>query len=124
MQLHSPLTTPLFNALVTALTAILPLTSPADVSLKFFFRDHPKLGLRDRGFIAETIYAVLRHRRLIEHLVPEGTPRLMALVALTRVQGLSRRELDPVLRGGEDKWLNEIKAAKPEIGRASCRERV
>ena len=113
MQLHSPLTPPLFNALVTALTAILPLTSPADVSLKFFFRDHPKLGLRDRGFIAETIYAVLRHRRLIEHLVPEGTPRLMALVALTRVQGLSRRELDPVLRGGEDKWLNDIKAAKP-----------
>ena len=116
MQAPSPqnaLTTPLFNALVTALTAILPLTSPADVSLKFFFRDHPKLGLRDRGFIAETIYTVLRHRRLLEHLVPEGTPRLMALAALTRIQGLGRRELDAVLRGGEEKFLGEMKAAKP-----------
>lgn len=107
------LTPPLFNALVSALTTILPLTSPADVSLKFFFREHPKLGLRDRGLIAETIYTVLRHRRLLEHLVPEGTPRLLALAAMTRIQGLGRRELDAVLRGGEEKFLAEMKASKP-----------
>ena len=43
------ITPALFNALVEALTIILPLTSPADVGLKYFFREHPKLGHRDRG---------------------------------------------------------------------------
>jgi 16S rRNA (cytosine967-C5)-methyltransferase len=110
---HSvPSITPaLFNALVDALTIILPLTSPADVGLKYFFREHPKLGHRDRGVIAEAIYAVLRHRRTLEHLVPDGKPRNLALLALMRVQGLSQRELAPLLRPGEDKWLAEIKAS-------------
>ena len=104
------ITPALFNALVEALTIILPLTSPADVGLKYFFREHPKLGHRDRGVIAEAIYAVLRHRRTLEHLVPDGRPRNLALLALMRVQGLSQRELAPLLRPGEDKWLAEIKA--------------
>ena len=87
-----------FNALVDALTVVLPLNSPADVQLKHYFREHPKLGLRDRGLIAETAFAVLRHRRLIEHIVPDGSPRRMALVGLTRFLGMSARELTPVLR--------------------------
>ncbi len=94
-----------FNALVDALTVVLPLTSPADVQLKHYFREHPKLGLRDRGLIAETAFAVLRHRRLIEHIVPDGSPRRMALVALTRFLGMSARELTPILRKSEDAWL-------------------
>ncbi len=100
-----PLSAAQFNALVDALTVVLPLVSPADVQLKHYFREHPKLGLRDRGLIAETAFAVLRHRRLIEHIVPDGSPRRMALVALTRFLGMSGRELTPVLRKSEDAWL-------------------
>ncbi len=111
MSTTSQITPALFNALVEALTIILPLTSPADVGLKYFFREHPKLGHRDRGVIAEAIYAVLRHRRTLEHLVPDGKPRNLALLALMRVQGLSQRELAPLLRPGEDQWLASIKAA-------------
>ena len=110
MSTTPSITPALFNALVEALTIILPLTSPADVGLKYFFREHPKLGHRDRGVIAEAVYAVLRHRRTLEHLVPDGKPRNLALLALMRVQGLSQRELAPMLRPGEDKWLAEIKA--------------
>ena len=111
MSTTPQITPALFNALVEALTIILPLTSPADVGLKYFFREHPKLGHRDRGVIAEAIYAVLRHRRTLEHLVPDGKPRNLALLALMRVQGLSQRELAPLLRPGEDQWLAAIKAS-------------
>jgi 16S rRNA (cytosine967-C5)-methyltransferase len=104
-----------FNALVDALTVVLPLNAPVDVQLKHYFREHPKLGLRDRALIAECAYTVLRHRRLIEHVVRDGAPRRMALLSLTRFQGISSRELTPLLRKAEETWLADIKA-KPYTG--------
>ncbi len=41
---------------------------PADVVLRAFFRAHPALGRRDRARIAETVFDVLRQRRLYERL--------------------------------------------------------
>lgn len=41
---------------------------PADVSLRAFFREHPGLGRRDRARIAESVFDVLRQRRLYERL--------------------------------------------------------
>jgi 16S rRNA (cytosine967-C5)-methyltransferase len=101
----------LFDQLVHALQIILPLRSPADVSLKFFFRDHPNLGSQDRAFIAESVYAVLRRRHLLESLAPQGTPREIALLALLKLSGVSLRELQPLLHNGEDTWLAQTKAA-------------
>ena len=48
-------TAPQFDALVHALTIVLPLRSPADATLKQFFRDNRNLGGRDRALIADTI---------------------------------------------------------------------
>ena len=111
-----------FNTLVEALTVVLPLTSPADVQLKRFFREHAKLGIKDRAVIAETVYAVLRHRRAIEAIATDGVPRKMALLALTRFQGVSSRELMGILKKSESTWLGEAKshpAANPPLGIAS-----
>ena len=111
-----------FNTLVEALTVVLPLTSPADVQLKRFFREHAKLGVRDRALIAETVYAVLRHRRAIESIATDGVPRKMALLALTRFQGISARELMTVLKKSENTWLGEAKSypsANPPLGIAA-----
>ncbi|MEO8100891.1 MAG: RsmB/NOP family class I SAM-dependent RNA methyltransferase [Betaproteobacteria bacterium] len=111
-----------FNTLVEALTVVLPLTSPADVQLKRFFREHAKLGPPDRALIAETVYAVLRHRRAIESIATDGVPRKMALLALTRFQGISARELMTVLKKSESTWLGEAKshpAANPPLGIAA-----
>ncbi|HEY0877002.1 MAG TPA: RsmB/NOP family class I SAM-dependent RNA methyltransferase [Zeimonas sp.] len=41
---------------------------PADVSLRAFFREHPALGRRDRSRVAESVFDVLRQRRLYERL--------------------------------------------------------
>ena len=111
-----------FNTLVEALTVVLPLTAPADVQLKRFFREHAKLGVRDRALIAETVYAVLRHRRAIESIATDGVPRKMALLALTRFQGISSRELMTVLKKSESTWLGEAKShpsANPPLGIAA-----
>src|SRR4030066_218782 len=58
----------LFKSAVELLAAILSGTSPADAQMERHFRAHPKLGARDRGYIAETVYACLRRRRLLEYL--------------------------------------------------------
>ncbi len=42
---------------------------PADAVISSFFRDRRYLGSRDRRFIAETYYGVLRNRRLCDHLL-------------------------------------------------------
>lgn len=103
-----------FNTLVEALTIVLPLTSPADVQLKRFFKEHAKLGVRDRAIIAETVYAVLRHRRAIEAIATDGVPRKMALLALTRYQGMSSRELTNVLKKAEMTWLADSRSFVPK----------
>jgi hypothetical protein len=53
------------TAAIAALQVVLGLTRPADVALKSFFRDHPELGQNDRAFVAELVFTVLRHLRLL-----------------------------------------------------------
>lgn len=50
-----------------ALQEVLKLEGPADSSLRRHFKAHAKLGRRDRGLIAETVFDVLRNRRLYGH---------------------------------------------------------
>ena len=109
-----PLSTTQLGPLIEALNLILPLTSPADVSLHYFFRDRPQLGSRDRAQIAETVYAVLRRRRLLETLTPRGTPREMALLAQVKLYGTSVRDLEPLLEKGEAEWLAHAKGVPME----------
>lgn len=100
---------------IHALTEILPLTHPADATLSRYFRNNPELGQKERAFVAETIYAVLRRKRLLEHLAdPHLTPRHLILALLARVQGLSLRELEPLLYEGESDWLKQVKAVSTD----------
>ncbi len=100
---------------VHALTEILPLAYPADASLSRYFRLNHELGQKDRAFVAETVFAVLRRKRLLEHLAaPETGPRHLILAHLARLQGLSLRELEPVLKPGEADWLKQVKAVSSD----------
>ena len=51
---------------ITALRAVLPLDAPADVVLSRYFRENPMLGNKDRAFIAELVFGVLRRKRSLE----------------------------------------------------------
>lgn len=96
---------------VAALAAVLPVDEPADAVLRAFFRAHPRLGSRDRAFIAETVFGCLRRKRLLEHLAGGPHPRRLVLAYLTKLQGISARELALVVEPTETAWLNRVRAA-------------
>jgi 16S rRNA (cytosine967-C5)-methyltransferase len=105
------ITPKLLDATVTALAELLKFEHPADAVLSSFFREHHVLGSRDRGFIAETAFAVLRRKRLLERLVgTDPTPRRLVLAALVRLSGLSRRQLSELVSEKEADWIAVLKA--------------
>jgi 16S rRNA (cytosine967-C5)-methyltransferase len=55
------------------LREILRFMSPADVTLSRYFKDHPRLGGRERGAIAECVYSVLRNKRFFTEFGGYGT---------------------------------------------------
>jgi 16S rRNA (cytosine967-C5)-methyltransferase len=131
----------LLNAAVAATAQLLTFNQPADAALSAFFRAR-KSGAKDRAFIAETAYAVLRRKRLLERLAACGpnlepaflapgatprrgpktpgarriSPRELVLLSLSRVRGMSQRQLEGALLPGEAEWLADIRRQpEPEL---------
>jgi 16S rRNA C967 or C1407 C5-methylase (RsmB/RsmF family) len=48
---------------------------PLDLLISHYFRDHSALGSKDRGFIAETIYALVRWQGLLDAVSPSTSWR-------------------------------------------------
>jgi 16S rRNA (cytosine967-C5)-methyltransferase len=104
------ITPKLIDATITALNELLKFGQPADAVLSKFFRDHRLLGQNDRGFVAETAFAILRRKRLLEHLLaPDVTPRRLVLAALVRLFGNSQRQLADLLKAKEADWIAALK---------------
>lgn len=93
-----------------ALREVMRFAGPADVVLSRFFREHPRLGGRERGMIAEAVYALLRHRYLYSHLSESGTGsqmRRLALLGLVEAAGI---DAIAGLSESETLWLGEVTA--------------
>ena len=45
---------------------------PADAIVSRYFREHPQLGQLDRAFVAEAVFAVLRKKRILDHITQNG----------------------------------------------------
>jgi 16S rRNA (cytosine967-C5)-methyltransferase len=104
------ITPKLIDATTTALNLLLKFEHPADAVLSKFFRDNKLLGQNDRGVIAETAYAVLRRRRLLEKLLgKEANPRRLVLAALVKLSGVSQRQLEEAVNEKDMKWVAELK---------------
>ena len=105
----------LFNHTEALLAELLRSPFPADSVVSRYFRQHRELGHADRGFAAETVYAVLRRKRSLSARCDDDvTSRRLLLATLACVNGMNRRELDSVLREVEGKWLAQAKAVKLE----------
>lgn len=103
----------LIEQTVAATTELLRFTQPADASLSAFFRAQ-RCGPRERAFIAETAYAVLRHQRSLAAKVGnDATARQLTLTALIGAGGLSQRTLENALSKRDAAWLGELKS-RPE----------
>jgi 16S rRNA (cytosine967-C5)-methyltransferase len=97
-------------ALAAAIARVAPLDGPADGLLSAFFRAHSDLGVRDRAFVAEGVFAWLRRKRSLEALAATADPRALALAAVVREGLASVRELMPALTTEESAWLSAFKA--------------
>ncbi|MFN3884402.1 MAG: RsmB/NOP family class I SAM-dependent RNA methyltransferase [Rhodocyclaceae bacterium] len=96
-----------------AVQELLQFRQPADAVLAAFFRRH-RCGPRERAFIAETAYTVLRRKRsLAAWIAPQADARQLALAALLRHGGLSLRMLEEALSKHDAEWLAGLKA-RPE----------
>ncbi len=91
-----------------ALQELLRFVAPADQVLSQYFRAHRDLGQKERAFVAETSFAVLRRRRSLEAAAGAAEPRALLAAALLRVLGLSARALDGL---AEEALLRRVRAA-------------
>src|SRR5690606_15023754 len=57
----------------SVLGEILQWEYPADAALSHWLRAHPKLGMRDRGEVAEAVFDVLRHLRRYRQYAEGGS---------------------------------------------------
>ncbi|WP_408640032.1 RsmB/NOP family class I SAM-dependent RNA methyltransferase [Denitratisoma oestradiolicum] len=117
------ITSRLLDHVGSALCGMLPFEQPADAVLSRVFRDHRELGHRERGFVADTAYGVLRRKRYLEKFcgADRATPRRLLLVALVRLAHLNQRQLAEALTAKELDWVAELKALpEPELSLAEA----
>ena len=104
-----------------ALRSVLRFDYPADSVLSRYFRDLRELGARDRAFVAEAVYGVLRRLRTLERLCGEDvSTRKLVLAWLARVEGLTLRQLGDGLHGRDTDFFTQVKGR--EIGELSFAE--
>ncbi|WP_426103300.1 RsmB/NOP family class I SAM-dependent RNA methyltransferase [Massilia sp. TSP1-1-2] len=72
------------------LREILRFSAPADSTLSRYFKDHPRLGSRERGAVAEGIYAILRNKSFFTDFAEAGqspTMRRLTILGLAEAVG-------------------------------------
>jgi 16S rRNA (cytosine967-C5)-methyltransferase len=90
------------------LREILRFTGPADAILSRYFRDHPKLGSRERNAVAEGVYAVLRNKMVYASFAESGEGPAMRRLALLGLADASGVDALGGLSEQEGQWLHRI----------------
>ncbi len=93
----SRITSIVVDGLTQLLSQVLRFDGPADAVMSRYFRQHAKLGSRDRTLIAEAVFFALRRLASLKWMMqpahPARAPRLAALITLARQHGAAA--LDP-----------------------------
>ena len=105
-------TVALLDHVETLLAELLRFERAADQAVSAYFRAHRNLGQRDRAFVAETAYAVLRRKRTLEAAAGTSAPRALAIAALALVHGLSGRALEGMLTETERALVTRVRATQ------------
>jgi len=90
------------------LREILRFTGPADGTLSHYFREHPRLGSRERGVIAEAIYGLLRNKSVYTSFSESGSgPAMRRLTLLGLADAVGAESLGG-LSEDETAWLDRV----------------
>lgn len=87
------MTRSLYAASGVLLERILRETAAADTLMDRFFRSEPRLGSKERGLIAETVYGCLRHYRRLSAIAQSTDPSLIVAAFLALHGGYHARQL-------------------------------
>ena len=87
--------------------SLLLFDKPADALVSDFFRANKALGQRERHTIAETAYAVLRQRPLLQHLAQSGRGPMARRLAILAWAG-NEAFLRGALKDEEQQWLKQV----------------
>ncbi len=102
------------------LTQLLTFESPADAVVGAYFREHRDLGTKDRAWIAETAYGILRRYRYLSEITANNDEdatedaRKLILAWLMKIEGKSIRDLEDVLDERQKEWAVTIKSKNSE----------
>lgn len=100
----------LLDAAADALRRVLRFEHPADSVLSLYFREHRTLGQDERAFVAESVFSVLRHKRVLDHLTGGGGPRKLLLAWHARFGRADPVALASVVKPAEAQWLVDVRA--------------
>jgi 16S rRNA (cytosine967-C5)-methyltransferase len=113
----------LLDAAADLLRAVLRLDHPADAVVSRYFREHRRLGPRERATLTETVYAVLRKKPLLDHFAISGTgsrERRLAILSLAAPRDFLISALNPVERD----WLTVCDAVDVALLPPACRHNL
>lgn len=99
----------LLDLAAALLREVLAFDAPADGIVSAFLRRHRQLGARERHALAETTYAVLRERLLLQHLAQSGRGPLERRLAALGWRG-DATPLERALEPDERAWLAQVRA--------------
>ncbi|MDL2283594.1 RsmB/NOP family class I SAM-dependent RNA methyltransferase [Oxalobacter sp. OttesenSCG-928-P03] len=102
------------------LREIMNFAAPTDVVLSRYFRENRKIGPRERGAIAEAVYAVLRHRLFFTNYAESGSGPMMRRLALLGLAESAGRQMIGKLSEEEANWLERME----KIDRSQLAPRV
>ena len=86
---------------------------PADAVVSRYFREHRSLGPRERATLAETAFAVLRRKLLLEQLARSGSGPKERRLAILGFHG-PRDFLKSALTDQEKAWLDACDKVRPD----------
>jgi 16S rRNA (cytosine967-C5)-methyltransferase len=90
------------------LREVLRFTGPADVTLSYFFRGHPKIGSRERGVIAEAVYGFLRNKSAYTNFSESGSGSAMRRLSLLGLADAVGVDAIGGLSEEEKQWLVRV----------------
>ena len=103
------------------LREILRFMGPADSTLSRYFRDHPKLGSRERGAVAEGIYGLLRNKSVYTSFAESGNGASIRRLALLGLADAVGADALGGLSEEETAWLERVVAIDRSLLPASMR---
>src|SRR5688572_14352014 len=91
----------ILDSATEALGRVLRFEHPADAVLSSYFREHPALGQSDRAFVAEAVFGVLRHKRVLDRVIGGANARRSLIGWLARHSSLNAADVKPLLKPAE-----------------------